>query len=170
MALVVETGTGSATAESFASVADADAYHTKFGNAGWAGTTGEKEIALRRATRFIESSYSTRWTGERRTSAQALSWPRRWADTFDGFAINTDVVPVQVRDAVCEIALSALAGDVLTDQLPDTSGSVVSESVSVGPISVSTTYAGGGVVRKAVLTKSSAILSDLLAGGRVRRG
>ena len=44
MALVVEDGTGLATANSYATVATADAYHALRGNSTWVGISTEKEV------------------------------------------------------------------------------------------------------------------------------
>ena len=50
-------------------MADADAYHTAYGNTGWTGTEAAKEIALRRATQYIDSRY--RFRGVRKDSDQS---------------------------------------------------------------------------------------------------
>lgn len=116
MALIVEDGTGLATAESYISVADADTYHAARGAVEWAaaGTT-DKEAALRQATDYMEGAFSDRWKGKRFTSEQALSWPRAGAYAH-GWLVDSDVVPVQVRTACAELALRALAAPLLADQ------------------------------------------------------
>lgn len=129
MSLEVETGTGSATAESYCSVADADARHTAFGNAGWTGADTVKEQALRKATAYIEQAYRDRWKGTKLYRAQALSWPRYGA-IVDGWDIDSTVVPNEVRDACADLALRAL-----TETLnPDLTRAVIREKV--GPIEV----------------------------------
>lgn len=129
MSLEVETGTGSATAESYCSVADADARHTAFGNAGWTGADTVKEQALRKATAYMEQAYRDRWKGTKLYRAQALSWPRYGA-IVDGWDIDSTVVPNEVRDACADLALRAL-----TETLnPDLTRAVIREKV--GPIEV----------------------------------
>lgn len=110
MSLEVETGTGSATAESYCSVADADARHTAFGNAGWTGADTVKEQALRKATAYMEQRYSTRWKGERITADQVLSWPRYGANVH-GYILDSDEVPVAVANACADLALISLTED-----------------------------------------------------------
>jgi hypothetical protein len=115
MALIVETGTGSATGESFCSVADSLAYHAARGNATWATiTTTQQEQALRRATDYMEAVYSQRWAGTRTTSVQALSWPR-YNVFVNGFVILSSSIPRAVINACSELALRAAAGELLSD-------------------------------------------------------
>jgi hypothetical protein len=115
MALIVETGTGSATGESFCSVSDALAYHAARGNATWATiTTTQQEQALRRATDYMEAVYSQRWAGTRTTSVQALSWPR-YNVFVNGFVTLSSSVPRAVINACSELALRAAAGELLSD-------------------------------------------------------
>lgn len=115
MALIVETGTGSATGESFCSVSDALAYHAARGNATWATiTTTQQEQALRRATDYMEAVYSQRWAGTRTTSVQALSWPR-YNVFVNGFVTLSSSIPRAVINACSELALRAAAGELLSD-------------------------------------------------------
>ena len=74
MSIIVEDGTGLTTAVAYVAVADADAYHTAMGNTAWTGTDAAKEIALRRATQYLDNRYTYR--GTRLTSTQALEWPQ----------------------------------------------------------------------------------------------
>lgn len=161
MALIVEDGTGLANAESYASVATANAYHTAMGNAAWTGVDAVKEAALRRATQYLDTRY--RYRGLPLTQTQALAWPRsytlsaslgyEWSQQFN------DWPPSRLVDACCELALRALTGALYADQ---EAGRVKAETV--GPISV--TYAeqaNGGQVRYAIVDD---LLGPLVAGGR----
>ena len=126
MSLIVEDGTGLSTAETFVSVADADAYHSAMNNATWTGTDAVKESALRRAAQYIDTRY--RYKGERKNLNQALEWPRAFYER-DGRAETWPVA--NLKAACCEAALRALSdtltADVSTDQ-------VIEETV--GPITV----------------------------------
>ncbi len=140
MALVVEDGTGLDTAESYVSVSDCDAYHTKMGHDAWTGSTAVKEAALRKATQYIDARYA--FLGTVVDEDQALQWPRE----------DIDWPTKAITDATCELALRALSGALYSDVEP---GQVQSETV--GPISV--TYArvnNGG-------QKRYALIDDLLA-------
>lgn len=165
MALIVEDGTGLSTAESYISVANADAYFTDRGNTVWTAlTTQAKEQALRAATDYMASVYTGRWAGRRTTTTQALDWPR-------SFVVNKDApgyygtspsyypfnaVPTAVARACAELAVRASAGSLLADQ----GAQVTSETV--GPISV--TYADGA--RQSIAYKAvDGMLTPYLKGG-----
>lgn len=163
MALVVEDGTAKTDAESYITVAAADAYHSARGNAAWTGADSVKEAALRKAAAFIDGRYRDRWRGSRRTKDQALAWPRVKVVDSDGFPVASNVLPTAVAQACAEAALLVVAGTDLTPVL-EHGGALQAESVQVGPISESKTYRPSAPAR-ATYTK----LDDLL-GGIIRVG
>lgn len=114
MALVVEDGTGLATAESYISVADADARHTALGNTAWTGTEAVKEAALRRATAYMEQAFRARWKGTRLLRDQGLSWPRYGAEA-DGYTLESTYVPADIANACADLALRALTAELNAD-------------------------------------------------------
>lgn len=117
MSLIVEDGTALSTAESYASVAECDLYLANNGIAIWAPMlTVEKEQALRRATHFMLQTYRIQWKGQRVTATQSLDWPRWNVQLPDLFGtVNAYVpynqIPVTLKNANCELALLAAAGD-----------------------------------------------------------
>jgi hypothetical protein len=130
--LVVEDGTGLPNAESYISVADADARHTSLGNTAWTDasvTTAQKEAALRKATIYMLQAYRQRWTGYRAkvVPLQALDWPRYGVEV-DHFPVHYDIVPADVANACADLALKALSSDLA----PDLTQGVIREKV--GPI------------------------------------
>ena len=126
MSLIVETGTGDSTAESYASVADASLYHSNRGNDTWLLlTVTQQEQALRRATDHMLGEYRNRWNGYRVKSTQALDWPRSAVVMQDGqgvsngygtFVVPWNIIPVEVKNACAELALRAAAGPLREDQ------------------------------------------------------
>ena len=119
MTLIVEDGTGLATAESYATVAQADAYHAAMGNTAWASlATAAKEVALRLASQYMTVLYQ--WRGNKFNLDQALAYPRDFA-----------VWPQQpIINACAELALKSTQGALVADE---DAASV--RSVTVGPIS-----------------------------------
>lgn len=114
--LIVEDGEGLADAESYITVAAADARHTAFGNTAWTGTEAAKEAALRRATAYMRQVYRQRWQGRRINDDQALDWPR-YDVRVDGYSVDTDTVPAEVANACADLALRTIAGrDLYADQ------------------------------------------------------
>ena len=128
MSFVVETGAGLSNANSYASVASADAYNSDRGYTDWAAlTTGEKETALIRATDYLEATYREAWKGYRVKATQALSWPRE-AVVVDTFQIANNIVPGVVVNACIEMARKTLTYDQL---IIDQQQRVVREKVDV---------------------------------------
>lgn len=144
MALTPEDGTARADADSYCSVAFADAYHANRGTTLWATmSTTEKEWSLRRATDYIEQVYRDRWAGYRVGIVQALCWPRYEVPIKDAPGTYYNVpsyydyqsVPALVQSACANIAFKAAQGDLSPDIAR------LKKSTKVGPIEV--TYVDG---------------------------
>src|SRR5436190_20079239 len=121
LTLIKEDGTGKVDANSYADVADGDAYHAGHLYAAvWTGATSDdKEKALVFATRLIDSQFQ--FNGSRANDGQALQWPRfecldpdRVAWTFSTLVlrrsnfVESNVVPKAVVEATCEMARELL--------------------------------------------------------------
>jgi hypothetical protein len=135
MSLNVETGQGGADSESYASVTDADTYFAARGFALWASemSTTEKEQALRRGTEYMQAYYNGRWKGEKYSCTQALDWPR-YAVVVDGFELEYDNIPTQLKNACIKLAYKAAGGDLVPDlDRPTTSEKVGEIAVSYAP-------------------------------------
>lgn len=101
MALI--TTPGADNAGSYVNVVDFKAYA---GNMGYdlTGKTDEQtEQALRRGTRWIDSTYGPRFVGQPTSVTQALEWPRTGA-TWRGSTLPVDAIPSQVKNATSEAA------------------------------------------------------------------
>ena len=118
LTLIKEDGTGLADANSYADVADGDAYHDGhlYASAWTAATADNKAKALVFATRLIDAE--RQFNGVKATEAQALQWPR--ADCRDPDAVAesgaaavlaSDQVPSAVVKAACELARELLIQD-----------------------------------------------------------
>ncbi|WP_308920587.1 DnaT-like ssDNA-binding protein [Janthinobacterium sp. J1-1] len=131
MAITIETGAGLADAESYASVAAADARCVSLGLTAWAVLDeGAKEIALRRAAQFM-ATYRTRWAGRRVYQRQALDWPR-YNVVVDGFILPSTSVPLDVVNACIDLAVRAGSGEELLPDL-DTGSNAIKKD-KTGPL------------------------------------
>lgn len=170
MALIVETGSGSSTAESYESVANTDTYLAKFGRelATWtAGSAAEKEEWLRSATQFIDTAFHRKWKGVSTSREQALSWPMWGVTDRSGFDVPGDEIPTKLKECCAELANIA-SGESLSPTKANP-GSVKTKSVKVGPIAISTGYVTGKSDEK-VFTIAARLLADYTrSGGRVVR-
>lgn len=112
MALV--TTPGAANADSYATIAEADAYNASrpFSSA-WTGTDAAKEAALKQATRLLDASFA--WTGAAVDGVQALMWPRSGMYSRTGYAIAPTVIPQALKDAQSEFARQLLEADRTAD-------------------------------------------------------
>ena len=145
MTLLVETGSGSSASESLASIAYADTYLAERGYTAWAALlTAAKEQALRKATDYLEQKYSLAWEGVRKTTSQALSWPRAYVpqpQTLSGELFwPDDEIPAGVIRACCLLAYRASTETLLPDQDRET------DREKIGPIEIE--YSSGGTVEK----------------------
>jgi len=140
MSLIVEDGSIIAGAESYVSVADANDYHAKRGNTAWDALdeADQKEPALRKATDYMLQVYRSVWKGYRKDASQALDWPRTLVylePVTTGLAgsspylVADTIVPLEVKNACCELALRASTAELS----PDLTRATL--SVTVGPIS-----------------------------------
>lgn len=111
--LTVETGTGSATANSYLSRADADTYWADRGDpAAWSGLTdAQKDLALFAATQAIDLRYRTRFRGERYSTTQALEFPTDDIYAWDCLILAAGTMPQELKDATAELALRWAIGD-----------------------------------------------------------
>lgn len=133
------TTPGSATANAYVSLADADLYHLTLGNSAWAALAqADRESAIIRATLYLDGTYARSFSGTKATKEQALQWPRVNAKDSSGFAFDDDEIPAALERACCEAALleSATPG-ALTEVY--TAG-VRAKSEKAGPVGESYTY------------------------------
>ncbi len=118
LTLIKEDGTGLADANSYASVADGDAYHDGhlYASAWTAATADNKAKALVFATRLIDAE--RQFKGVKATATQALQWPRAncpdpdaAAESGSAAVLASDLVPPALVMAACELARELLVQD-----------------------------------------------------------
>jgi hypothetical protein len=111
--LTVEDGTGVSNADAYVAVADVDNWAIAYGKTGWdALQTSEKEVHIRRATRFADTKYPL--PGTPLTGTQRLFFPVE-SLTVRGHPVTG--VPRQMKDAVCELAIISANGTDLVDSV-----------------------------------------------------
>jgi hypothetical protein len=127
--LVIEDGSGKENAQSYVDVADVLAYATLYGLGTPAVTSGD----IMRAMQFFESYFFGRWVGLKQTDKQALSWPRAFAVRRDGWGIESNFIPVEVKNAASALAIRATTTQNL---FPDISRGDQAIEEQIGPIRV----------------------------------
>ena len=142
--LVVEDGVGasSGTEVSYASQDFAGVYfQNQGGNAAWnAATEAQRTVALMQATMWLDMSYGLQFVGYKSLNTQPLEWPRAFAYDREGYEIAG--IPLALKRATIEVARRWLEDP--TQLSPDVAvgSNVTQDTISVGPISVSKSYAG----------------------------
>jgi hypothetical protein len=145
LTLIKEDGTGKPDSNSYAAVADGDAYHDAhlYASSWTNASTANKEKALVMATRLIDGFYQ--FSGFKRLSTQALQWPRRECRDPDntggvipgmvltyGPYIDETKVPPTVLNAACELARELIK----QDRTDDPDGEGVAQIALVGSVNV----------------------------------
>lgn len=149
--------------DSYATVAEADAYHTNMGAADWVGVTAAKEAALRRATQWVDGRYRRRFPGHRTLGrTQALEWPRSGLG-YSYYGVDTiavDAIPIEVKSATMEAALREIVTPFSLSPDFVASQSVKREKVDV----LETEYAGAMTASSVmpILANVDAIMAGLL--------
>lgn len=165
---VVEDGSGLSTANSYCTVAFADDYHAKFGSpAAWTAlTTPQKEAYLRQASQALDLRYGLRWGGVKANEDQAMDWPRDWAYDADGRAIGSTTMPTRLKQAAAYAALLVVQEYDLMPGVVE-GADISSESKSVGGLSKSVSYVGGGKPATPQFSKLDRMLATagLIDGG-----
>ena len=111
--IVVETGSGSATANSYVSEAELTAYAADRGIT----VTGTKSELLIRAMDYIESKD---FLGTKGTRTQALVFPR-FGIFLNNYELSSSAIPQLLKDAQMETAIAVGAGvDPLDNQARET--------------------------------------------------
>lgn len=143
MALLVQNNDGTiAGATSYVSVTDFQAYHSTRGNSLTAYTTEQQEVALTKATDYLDHRFA--FVGcVLNGRDQSTKWPRYGAYDVDELLVNG--IPTEVIQATCEYAYRALSTPLYPDPTRDASGREIQSISNVaGPVSQSITYADGG--------------------------
>lgn len=136
MAVAIVATVGSASANSFITLAEAATYmESRLNGSTWEtdASTDTKNRALVEATRVLSL---LPWQGTRVDTTQVLSWPRSWAPNPDvtWFAWNyfeTTVIPQRVKDATAELAFQFVKSGTTDVAAADSNAGVVEKTVDV---------------------------------------
>lgn len=159
MAMIVETGTGVAGANSYTTLAFVQAYFDdRGGNTAWdaLATDADQEYILIKATDYIEKRFSEKWVGDKNDNTNELSWPRHNVyDRHHRILYSNTEIPPELQKAVAEYAVRAITAALIAD--PSTQGLEVEESEKkIGPIEKREKFMkNGGLRQKSSLVRDS---------------
>ncbi|MBP9869916.1 MAG: hypothetical protein KBC53_00255 [Nitrosomonas sp.] len=168
MAIVTEDGTGKSDAQSYLSLADADAYFTARGIAAWTGANSTKEAALIAATEYIDIRWGDLLKGSLEfTDTQALLFPRLNVYDNEGRALTG--IPQRLERATAEYALISLSQSLMPNPTIESSGKVViEESDETGPIKETKKYQSGYLTKRPY-PKADALMACFIVGSGTTR-
>jgi hypothetical protein len=132
VAAVIDATLGGASANSYVTLADADAYfETTPDSTNWDDKTNDqKNRALISATRWIDA---LSFYGKRCSETQALKWPRE-DYKVDGIELACTLIPIGIEVATYELA-RAFAND--TDAITGSTGTTgIYDQVELGELKV----------------------------------
>ncbi len=110
VAIIIETGSGNASANSYTSAGAANTYHEKhLYSSVWTGASASHDQALMMATRLIDVEFT--FEGEKVSDTQALEFPRYNITDRSGFIIQAGTLPTALLDATAEFARLLIAAD-----------------------------------------------------------
>lgn len=165
MALIVEDGSAVPKAESYISVADADAYwaartHDSQSTVWSALTTPQKEGSLRESTAYLDATYGNDYKGIRRGYVQGLLWPRTGALDEAGYPLPD--LPDELKKAAAELAVRASSERLAVDSARG--GLVKRTKDKVGPLEQEIEYVDGATINTSYGSVNG-ILAGILVGG-----
>jgi len=144
-----------ATANSYATVAEADAYHdSRLHRVAWLATGADaatKTVALIMATRTLDALFE--WTAWPTTTTQALQWPRNAVPRRGGLTyVDTMEIPPELKNATAELARLLIVGDRTADSDIETNKL---RALKAGPVEL---VFGDGVTAKPIADLVAALL------------
>jgi hypothetical protein len=111
--MALDATVGGTASDTYGTLVEADAYWTARQAADWAPTEAAKEYALRKAAQYLDNVYRGRWKGLKVNREQALAWPRSYAIDSDGYSVEADTIPQELKNAQFEAANIIAAGTAL---------------------------------------------------------
>lgn len=137
--MALDTTVGGAASDSYITLAEWQAYWLDRGiDLTQHGHDPSHEANLRRAADWIDRGYPFR--GYRQYQTQARAWPRLFEHGFyvDGWPINPDTIPQDIKDAQAELAYLIHEG---ADPFATIAGgSVKRQRSKAGPVETETEY------------------------------
>jgi hypothetical protein len=132
--MAIDSTVGTTTANSYVTVAEADAYfQDRLHSSDWTAATG-KEAALITASRLLD--WELTFQGSKTNQNQSMQFPRSGM-IIDEYEISDVIIPQEIKFAVFELALQSLKKDRVVDN--PMSGI---EQVKAGPLFVKATPGG----------------------------
>lgn len=156
MALIIEDGTIVPGANTYVGDAEFQAYADERGIE-LPVDASERESLLILGSDYIDTKYRNKFQGCKITRTQSMQWPR-YDVCIDGFPVPSSEIPIELKTAQIEAAISSIEQDLYTDS---DGTSVKKEKLDVLEIE----YFEGGSSGQPTAGKVKGTISPLLIGG-----
>jgi hypothetical protein len=119
---------------------------------------------INRSTSILDNDYREDFPGVRNEREQALEWPRIGANYTDGWYIDNDLVPTEIKNATAELVYGIMVQSADTQPIIKTTGKVISEETTVDVITEKKTYSEALVtgVSRDIVTAVKQALSRII--------
>lgn len=111
--MAIDAEVGSSTANSYVTLAEANSYFNDRLHSEIWDDADDNASALVTASKMLD--WYIKWKGYRSSTTQSMLWPRTSVLRKDGTAVDTDIIPADVKVAVYELALSSIEEDRTAD-------------------------------------------------------
>ena len=124
----------------------------------WTGDQADRDSARARAQLWIDGRS---WQGQKFGGrSQEDQWPRSFVTDRDGFSIDSQEIPHEIKTATALLAIVEL--DTPNALSPEVTPGQITKSESVGPISVEYFKPGGVASARPVITRAMDALKPLM--------
>lgn len=160
--MALDTTIGGSSSDSYVTLAEYEAYVVANLDLNFNGHGHDTthEMHLRRAAQWIDRNYS--FTGYQQYEFQSRAWPRRTQLYVDGWPVDTDTIPQDIKDAQMELAYLMEVESL--DPAATVSAVVASTRNKAGPVETETQYLGGKATPRIVAIEG--LLRPYLAVGQ----
>lgn len=135
--MALDTTIGGASADSYVTLAEYEAYVIANINTSYTEADATQEMNLRRAKQWLDRK---NWVGIAQYQTQTGSWPRISDKLIDGWPIDVDSIPQDIKDAQCELAYQ-FEQNSLDPFATVSNGATKITKSKAGPVETETEYA-----------------------------
>ena len=138
--MALDTTVGGASADSYVTLAEYEAYVVANIDLNFNGHGHDTthELNLRRAKQWLDRKRN--WVGIAQYQTQTGAWPRITDELVDGWPINVDEIPQDIKDAQCELAYQFEQNSVDPFATVSNGATKITKS-KAGPVETETEYA-----------------------------
>jgi len=145
--LSIDASVGTLTANSYVTIAEADAYFANHISSDSWDTYTQRSALLINASRLLDHYMDWNGTPVNNETIQSMGWPR-----YDVYDVDSDIIPQRVKNATFELANYIAGNSGISSDLAEVN------KIKVGPITIDLDSEGSGYLLPPQISR---ILSNL---------